>query len=93
MSRAIDNDCCPVCSARFRGTKICSRCGADLAPLMHLAAEAYRLRRAARYAVHGGDFSGAYFLSRRAEELCSTEAGRELHSLTALLAGTEERLP
>jgi hypothetical protein len=61
---------------------------------MQLAAEAYRLRQAARYAVHGGDFSGAYFLSRRAEELCSTEAGRELHGLTALLAERkEERSP
>ena len=39
---------CPVCRARFRGVAVCSRCGADLARLMLLAAEAWRLREAAR---------------------------------------------
>lgn len=86
MSRASGVGRCPVCTARFRGTAACSRCGADLTPLMRLAAEAYRLRRAARQAVFSGDFTGARFLSRRAEELCATEVGRGLFLLTAVLA-------
>jgi len=27
---------CPVCQARFRRARVCSRCGADLEPLMRL---------------------------------------------------------
>ena len=86
MSPSSEVGRCPVCTARFRGTSTCSRCGADLTPLMHLAAEAYRLRRAARQAILSGDFARASFLSRRAEELCSTAAGRKLSLLTAVLA-------
>src|SRR5450755_3041116 len=35
---------CRVCQARFRGARICSRCGADLVRPMLLAAEAWCLR-------------------------------------------------
>jgi hypothetical protein len=42
---------CPVCLARFRGTRECSRCGADLTMVMKLAARAWRLREAAREAI------------------------------------------
>jgi hypothetical protein len=38
---------CPACGARFRGTTICSRCGADLGAVMRLLAMAHRQRKAA----------------------------------------------
>jgi hypothetical protein len=53
---------------------------------MLLAAGAYRLRCAARYAICGGDFTAAWSLSRRAEELHATAPGRELALLCSLLA-------
>ncbi len=86
MNDASDAGRCPVCNARFRETSTCSRCGADLAPLMCLAAEAHRLRAAARYAVCGGDFAGAWACAHQAQKLCATEAGSDLALLTSLLA-------
>ncbi|MDA0840988.1 MAG: hypothetical protein O3B01_23265 [Planctomycetota bacterium] len=38
---------CPVCGAKFRGTTECSRCGADLSPLMRLATRAWLVRQQA----------------------------------------------
>ena len=52
-SPGVDNRC-PVCQARFRGARICSRCGAGLEPLMLLSVEAWQLRQAARQALHAG---------------------------------------
>ena len=45
---------CPVCQARFRGSRLCSRCGADLGPLMIVAVRAWRLREEARDALARG---------------------------------------
>lgn len=69
---------CPVCRAAFRGVASCPRCGADLAPLMHLAARAWRLRRAAREALAEEDFASALRLLEEAESLQSTSAGSAL---------------
>jgi len=69
---------CPVCQARFRGAITCSRCGADLRPLMFLAARASRLREDARQAILAGDFYEAGELARQADSLCRTSAGRNL---------------
>ena len=69
---------CPVCQARFRGAVTCSRCGADLRPLMFLAAKASRLREGARQAILGGDFYQAGELACQAESVCRTSAGRNL---------------
>ena len=81
---------CPVCQARFRGSAICSRCGADLAVLLLLIDHAYRLRREARKAIETGDVGRARELADEAEAVCSTEKGRELLLLSSwLLSGSE----
>jgi len=69
---------CPVCQARFRAEVTCSRCGADLRPLMFLAAKATRLRGEARQAILDGDFYQAGDLALQADSLCKTSAGRDL---------------
>ena len=76
---------CPVCLARFRATEHCSRCGADLAPLMRLSFQSYRLRQEARQAVVGGDFQKARDLAGAAQEFAFTEAGGQLDTLTRWL--------
>ncbi|MBN1422779.1 MAG: hypothetical protein JXP34_28645 [Planctomycetes bacterium] len=76
---------CPVCRASFRGTAACSRCGADLAPLMVLAAKAHLLRRAARDVLRAGDFARAGDLAAEAQRLCATEAGSGLTLLARWL--------
>jgi hypothetical protein len=81
---------CPVCHARFRGSAICSRCGADLAPLLLLIDHAYRLRRDARKAVETGDVERAQELAEEAETVCSTQKGRELWLLSSWLLASSE---
>lgn len=81
---------CPVCQARFRGAAICSRCGADLAPLLLLIDHAYRLRRDARKAIETGDVERAQKLAEEAETVCSTQKGRELWLLSSWLLASSE---
>lgn len=50
---------CPVCNARFRGQRLCSRCGADLTVLMRLRAQAWALRQAAAHHFAAGDAPAA----------------------------------
>ena len=76
---------CPVCQARFRGSAMCSRCGANLAPLLLLIDHAYRLRQDARKAIETGDVERARELAENAETVCSTQAGRELWLLSSWL--------
>jgi predicted amidophosphoribosyltransferase len=76
---------CPVCQARFRGTRICSRCGADLHPLMLLAAKSWKLREAARCAIAAGDTHRALALSNEAEQLHRTPQGKALQALCNIL--------
>ena len=78
---------CPVCQARFRGSRECSRCGADLGNLMRLAAGAWRMREAARDAISLGDLAGAQALASQAQEICRTPAGRDLEMVSSWLAG------
>ena len=81
---------CPVCQARFRGAAICSRCGADLAPLLLLIHHAYQLPQEARKAIETGDVERARELVEEAEAVCSTQKGRELWLLSSwLLSGSE----
>ena len=85
---------CPVCRARFRGASICSRCGADLSPLMRLSVAAWMLREAARDSLAAGDFAHAHRLGVQAVRLQVTGEGRTLCLLSAWLAeraGAEER--
>ena len=89
----IDNDepsKCPVCRARFRGTATCSRCGADLAPLLLLIDHAYLLRQYARKAIETGDVGRAQKLAEEAEYVCSTQEGRELWLLSSWLLSSSE---
>ena len=88
-SAGIENRC-PVCQARFRGARICSRCGADLEPLMLLAVQAWQLRQAARQALDAGDVEGALGLASEAQGIQDTESGEALRLLSAWLK-THER--
>lgn len=79
---------CPVCQARFRGVSVCSRCGADLARLMIIVAEGWRLREAARSAMVAGEFGRAFELAGAAQEAHATSAGEALLRLGAWLAAS-----
>lgn len=76
---------CPVCRAKFRSTRICSRCGADLSILMKILAEARICRNKAIHAIHSRDFQRAHVLASRAQKLYQTETGRRLFLLTSWL--------
>lgn len=76
---------CPVCRASFRGTPECSRCGAELAPLMILAARAWRLRRQAREAIRRVSPAEAISLAEESQYLHPTPQGRRLLLLARLL--------
>ena len=78
---------CPVCQARFRGSRECSRCGADLGTIMSLAVSAWRLREAARHAMAEGDTLRARALAARAQEICRTADGRDLEMVNGWLSG------
>jgi hypothetical protein len=74
---------CPVCRARFRGLVMCSRCGADLAVLMLLAAQAYRLRQTARHSLKQGNCQGALACVQAAQRLHPTAEGSLLEWICA----------
>ena len=78
---------CPTCRASWRGVSACSRCGTDLAPLMAVAAAAWRLREAARGALDGGREREACALASAALRLHATPRGRRLHLLALVAAG------
>ena len=74
---------CPACRARFREQQLCSRCGADLGPLMLLAAKAFLLRQSSRAALRSGDFQNSHKLAKEAQKLCATQIGHSLGILTS----------
>ena len=76
---------CPVCQARFRGVRICSRCGADLEPLMLLAVKSWQLRQAARGALQAGEVERALKLAIEAQSIQQTGRGDALRLLGAWL--------
>lgn len=76
---------CPVCQARFRGASVCSRCGADLEPLMRLTVEAWQLRQAARQALDAGEVERALGLASEAQGVQGTGSGEVLRLLGAWL--------
>ena len=86
LSRSSAADRCPVCNARFRGTPSCSRCGADLRPLMSLAARAVALRNRARRALAAGDAARAANLAHHANLFASHPSARALRLLAGLIA-------
>jgi hypothetical protein len=83
---------CPVCLARFRGARVCSRCGADLEPLMILAVKSWRLRAASRAAMGAGQFEQALELAEQAQEAQRTAGGKALQVVTELLGKYTEPL-
>jgi hypothetical protein len=83
-SAGVENHC-PVCQARFRGARICSRCGAELEPLMVLAVEAWQLRQAARQALNAGDVERALGLAIEAQGIQNTESGESLRLLLLMV--------
>lgn len=83
-SAGVENRC-PVCQARFRGVRICSRCGADLEPLMLLVVRAWQLRQASRQALDAGDVERALGLAIEAQGIQGTESGEALRLLGAWL--------
>jgi hypothetical protein len=72
---------CPVCEARFRGVAICPRCGADLMPMMLLAAHAYSQRQSARQSLRAGDAQSALAAAEAAQKLHATPQGRILKAV------------
>lgn len=84
---------CPVCGAGFRRRRRCPRCGADLFPLMYLAARSYLCRRGARRALQAGDARKARDLAVGAQELLDTRPGRRLVFLAALLSTRRAAVP
>ena len=79
------NGQCPVCLARFRGSRLCSRCGADLEPLMILAVTAWQLREAARDALRAGDFERGHALAAAAQQAQESPEGQALRGIGAFL--------
>jgi len=76
---------CPVCGARFRGTSTCSRCEADLTPLMKIVFKAYKIREEARMALYKGSYEKAQKLAREAQALFDTDSGRRLNLICTWL--------
>jgi hypothetical protein len=54
---------------------------------MGLAAGAWRMREAARQAIAEGDAGRAHALAAEAQEICRTQAGRDLELLSSWLSG------
>lgn len=77
---------CPVCQAGFRGTTECSRCGADLTPLMTLVVRGHRLREEARRLLLAGRFEAAREQAARAQQLIATRTGARQLALADWLA-------
>ena len=78
---------CPACRAAWRAVAICPRCGADLAPLMRLAARAWALRETARAALAAGDDGAALAAARAAYALERTPRAHRLLVLSLIARG------
>ena len=76
---------CPVCRAKFRGTRQCSRCGADLAGLMILSVRAQHCRVNARKSLFALKFEKAHEFAAATQKEHATETGRKLLLLTSWL--------
>ena len=76
---------CPVCRAKFRGTRQCSRCGADLTAIMVLSARAQHSRANAKKSLYALNFEKAHELAAAAQKEHATETGQKLLLLTSWL--------
>lgn len=82
---ALVNPQCPVCKARFRAQRQCSRCGADLSRLMLVVASAYQLRCQAGQALRETRYRAAYELSTKAQDLHHTTLGQKMMLVARVL--------
>jgi hypothetical protein len=80
---------CPTCRARFRGARVCSRCGADLTAVMLLAARAWHLRQTARAAMAVSDGGRAVEAATIAEQTQHCRSGAFLVAIARWL--TEQK--
>jgi hypothetical protein len=64
---------------------VCSRCGADLTPLMLLAGRAWHLRQSARQALGASNAEEALAAAMAAENAHHTRAGALLRAIAAWL--------
>lgn len=78
---------CPACRAAWRAVAVCPRCGADLAPLMRVAARAWSLRETARAALRAGDVAAALAAARAAYVLERTPQAQRLLALSLIASG------
>ena len=69
---------CPVCGLSLGEESHCTGCGADLSRLLEVAARSLRLRQQACQALRRQQYSEAYQLSTRAQDLHQTPVGRTL---------------
>jgi hypothetical protein len=76
---------CPVCKARFREQRKCSRCGADLSRLMLVVARAYQLRSQAGQALREARYRTAYELASQAQNLHHTALGQKMMLVARVL--------
>lgn len=86
MTQTQNKMSCPACGARFRGTSICSRCEADLTPLMEIVFKAFQIREETRMALQYGCYKKAQKLAREAQALIDTDSGRQLNLICTWLA-------
>ncbi len=77
--------CCPVCKARFRGQRQCSRCGTDLSRLMLVVARAYALRCQAKRALLGARYGDACEMADKAQSLHHTTLGQKMLTVARTL--------
>ena len=82
---------CPVCHARFRGSATCSRCGADLSPLMRLTVAARQRGANALRAAAEGRFDQAASMAATARHLHDTPLTRRLTTILGLLSTSRRR--
>ena len=78
---------CPACRAPWRAAIVCPRCGADLGPLMCLAARAWALREAARVELLTGDNAAALARARTAYALERPPQAPRLLALALIAVG------
>ena len=74
-----------MCRARFRGSRVCSRCGAELDRLMTLTVEAWKLRQQTRAAIRTADYAAAEQFATSAQALRATSEGAFLLGLARWL--------
>jgi predicted amidophosphoribosyltransferase len=76
---------CPVCKARFRGQRQCSRCGADLSRVMLVLARAFALRRQTKRAILEARYGAACELAEKAQNLHHTALGQKMLAVARTL--------